>query len=209
MMITGVMLLRSSERYYQISGWIVVVTLLLPLVPGLVIAIRRYIRKESLLPETLTLSPYGKSDMEQLSAFPVNAEWESLAGQANRTILCLRAGNEIIGFVTGYMDDKHYGYVDGVYITSKWRRQYWGAATLEAILDELKNNGATEVRVAIKPTENRTRSFMHNLFWRSSIQILTKDESEHTFKSALKNLFRGIKKEKPGEYELVIPRELI
>jgi len=209
MMITGIALLRSSESYYQMSGWVVVVTLMLPLVPGLFIAIRRYIRKEVSTPENMTLVSFVKSDLEQLSAFPVKAEWESLAGQANRTILCLRAGSEIVGFVTGFIDDKLNGYVDGVYVTPKWRRQYWGATLLDSILDELKNNGATDVRVAIKPTENRTRSFLHNLFWRSGIQILSKEESEQTFKTAMKNLFRDLKKEKPGEYELEIPRDLI
>jgi GNAT superfamily N-acetyltransferase len=209
MMITGIALLRSSESYYQMSGWVVVVTLMLPLVPGLFIAIRRYIRKEVSTPENMTLASFVKSDLEQLSAFPIKAEWESLAGQANRTILCLRAGSEIVGFVTGFIDDKLNGYVDGVYVTPKWRRQYWGATLLDSILDELKNNGATDVRVAIKPTENRTRSFLHNLFWRSGIQILSKEESEQTFKTAMKNLFRDLKKEKPGEYELEIPRDLI
>ncbi len=209
MMITGVMLLRSSERYYQISGWIVVITLMLPLLPGLVIAMRRYIRKEVSIPENMNLTPFEKSDFEQLSAFPVMADWELLAGQRNRMILCLRVNEEIAGFVTGYIDDKHYGYVDGVFVSPKWRRQYWGATMLEAIPEELKNNGAIDVRVAIKPTENRTRSFLHNLFWRSGIQILIKDESEQTFKSAMKYLFRDFKKEKPGEYELEIPRDLI
>jgi membrane protease YdiL (CAAX protease family) len=209
MMITGVMLLRSSERYYQISGWIVVVTLMLPLVPGFVIAIRRYIRKSDLSPEKMTLSPFQESDLEQLSAFPVKADWVSLAGQVNRKILCLRVDEEIVGFVTGFIDDNHYSYVDGVFVAPKWRRQYWGATMLEAILEELKNNGAIDVRAAIKPTDNRTRSFLHNLFWRSGVQILTKDESEQTFKSAMKYLFRNFKKEKPGEYELEIPRDLI
>ena len=209
MMVTGVALLRSSEGYYQISGWIVVITLMLPLLPGLVIAMRRYIRKESPSPETMTLSPFQNSDLEQLSAFSVKADWMSLASQENRKILCLHADDEIAGFVTGYIDDKQYGYVDGIFVSPKWRRQYWGATMLEAILEELRGNGATDVRVAIRPTENRTRSFLHNLFWRSGIQILTKDESEQNFKSAMKELFRGFRKEKPGEYELVIPRELI
>jgi GNAT superfamily N-acetyltransferase len=209
MMITGIALLRSSESYYQMSGSVVIITLMLPLVPGLFSMIRRYIYKEHPMPENLTLSSFDTKDLIQLSAFPVKADWQALANQTYRTILCLRADVEIIGLVTGFIDDKNYGYVDGLYVTPKWRRQYWGATMLESILDELKSNGAAEVRVAIKPTENRTRSFLHNLFWRSGIQILTKDKSEQTFKSAMKNLFRGFKKEKPVEYELEIPRNLI
>jgi hypothetical protein len=209
MMIMGIVLLRSSETYYQISGWVVVLTLAVPLMPGLYVAIHRYLRKEPPIPETLTLSPLGPSDLTQLSMLPVIADWPALRNQANRIMYCLRAGTEIIGFVTGFIDDKKLGYVDGVYITPKWRRQYWATTLLDVIHEELKQCGASEVRIIVKPNEIRTRSFLHNLFWRTGIEILTKDESAQTFRSAIKTLFNDLKKEKPSDSELEIPRNLI
>jgi len=209
MMVTGIALLRSSEDYYQISGWVVILTLTLPLMPGLFLAIRQYLRNEPLTPKKLTVSSLDKSEIGQLCVFPVKADWQVLANQVNRTILCLHAGTEIVGFVTGFIDDEKFGYVDGVYITPKWRRQYWGTALLDAIHEDLKISGASEVRITVKPNENRTRSFLHNLLWRTSIQVLTKDEAELTFKSILKVLFNNLKKEKPGENKLEIPRNLI
>jgi len=209
MMITGIVLLRSSESYYQLSGWIVVLTLILPLMPGLFLTIRRYLRNQPSSPENLVLSPLEKSDLEQLSALPVKADWQTLTEQKGRTTLCLHAETELAGFVTGCIDEKTFGYVDGVYVAPKWRRQYWGTTLLDAIHDELKMYGASEVRVTVKPGENRTRSFLHNQFWRTSIHMLTRDESEQTFKTSMKKLFSGFKKEKPDEYELEIPRNLI
>lgn len=210
MMVTGIALLRSSEEYYQLSGWIVILALAVPLLPGLLLVIRRYMRNEPASPQNMTLSSLGRADLDQLSALPVKADWQALIIQTDRIVLCLRADAEIVGFATGFIEEKMNGYVDGVYVKPKWRRQYWGTALLDGIHQELKGCGATEVRVIVKPRENRTRFFLHNLFWRTGIQILTKaDESQLLFAMAIKTLLHDLKKEKPSEYELEIPRNLI
>jgi hypothetical protein len=209
MLITGIVLLRSSEAYYQTSGWIVVLTLILPLMPGLYVALRRYLRYEAPPPETFTLSALDPSDLGQLSTWPVKADWPALTEQVNRILYGLRAGTEMIGLVTGFVDEKNIGYIDGVYITPKWRRQYWGTTLLDAIHEDLKRCGAVEVRIAVRSAEHRTRSFLHNLFWRTGIQILTRNESELAFRTAIKTLFQELKKEKHGDHEWEIPRNLI
>jgi hypothetical protein len=209
MMVTGIALLRSSEGYYQISGWIVVLALALPLIPGLYLTLRRHLRNEPAAPESLILSSLEKSDLEQLSTLPIRADWQVLVNQANRCILCLRADAEIVGFVTGFIDEHKFGYVDGVYVRPKWQRQYWGSTLMDAIQETLSTGGASEVRVVLRTDENRTRSFLHNIFWRNRILIVTRDDSEQTFKSALKFLFKNLKKEKFSENEVVIPRNLI
>jgi hypothetical protein len=209
MMVVGIVLLRSSERYYQISGWIVVLTLVLPLIPGLYLTIRRRLRNEPAAPESLILSSLEKSDFEQLSALPIKADWQALANQANRSILCLRAGTQIVGFATGFIDDNKIGYVDGVYVKPKWQRQYWGSTLMDAIHETLTTGGASEVRMVLKTHQNRMRSFLHNIFWRNRVLILRREESEQTFKAALKFLFKNLKRERVGENELEIPGNLI
>jgi hypothetical protein len=208
MMITGIVLLRSSERYYQISGWIVVLLLLLPLLPGLYLTIRRRMRKEAPGPETLVLSPFEPSDLEQLSALPVSADWRKLASQSNRTLLCLHANAEVVGFAAGYIDEKSVGYIDGIYVKPGWRRQYWGAILLDAVQDELKSCGAAEVRVTLKSDEKLSRSFLHNLFWKTNLQILNQGDSKPAFASAVRSLFGDVKKKETGEMKLEIPRDL-
>jgi ribosomal protein S18 acetylase RimI-like enzyme len=209
MMIIGIVLLRSSEAYYQIAGWVVVLALALPLLPGLYLLIRRSLRSEPPTPETLTLSLLTKADLGPLSMLPVKADWQRLAQQTNRTTLCLYAGGELVGFVTGSIDDQKIGYVDGVYVTPKWRRQYWGTALLDAMDECLEKAGASQIRIIVKPSEHLTRSFLHNLFWRTGLHVLTKDASELVFKTAMKTMFQDLKQEKPGENELEIPRNLI
>jgi GNAT superfamily N-acetyltransferase len=121
----------------------------------------------------------------------------------------LYAAGELVGFVTGSIDDQKMGYVDGVYVTPKWRRQYWGTALMDAIYEWLEKSGAAQIRIIVKPNEHLTRSFLHNLFWRTGLHVLTKDESEMVFKTAAKTLFQDLQQEKPGENQLEIPRNLI
>jgi hypothetical protein len=206
MMVTGIVLLRSSERYYQLSGWVVILTLLLPLLPGLYLTLRRRVRHESRAPESLTISFFDRTDIEQLSRLPVKANWQALAAQPNRTIFCLHANHEIVGFITGFIDEDQIGHIDGVYVSPKWRRQYWGAILLDEMHQHLKSCGSSEIRIQVKPNENRARSFLHNLFWKTSLHILTRNEAQQTFRTALQDLFKDLRKERVTEYELEISR---
>lgn len=209
MMVTGIFLLRSSETYYQISGWIVILILILPLLPGLYLTMRQRLHHETPIPKHLILSPYEPSDLEALAVLPIKADWKILSTQANRTIACLRVGNDIVGFATGFTDEKRNGYVDGIYVHPSWRRQYRGAALLDVVQEDLIGCGALQVRVLVQPGENRSRAFFHNLFWHSSIQVLILDGSKALFKEAIKDLLKGLRKEKHGQSELEIPRDLL
>jgi hypothetical protein len=164
--------------------------------------------QEAPAPENLILSHFESSDLEQLSAFPVKADWAALSAQPDRVVLCLRAGEEILGFATGFIDDKKNGIVDGAYIQPRWRRQYWGATLLDAVQEELKKCGAGQVRVIVKSEENFSKSFLHNLFWKTRVQILSQDDSKPDPINAIRFLFNHLKKKKTGETQLEIPREL-
>lgn len=207
MVVTGIALLRSSEEYYRISGWVVIFALVLPLLPGIVVLLRRGLRTEPPIVEHLVISLFEDSDLRQLCGLPIKTDWHILSRQGNRTILCLRAGQEIVGVVTGYLD-MTMGHIDGIYVAPRWRRQYWGTRLLDAIEEELKTCGASEVRVLVRPNEHRARSFLHNQFWSTGVHVLTRVEKKQSFKASMKNLLSELKKEKPGDYELELPRNL-
>jgi GNAT superfamily N-acetyltransferase len=176
MMVVGIILLRSRESYYQMSGWVVVLTLALPLVPGLFWTLKRFLSKKTPLPEALTVSPAAGSDLQKLSALPPKADWATLLNQSNRTTLCLRAEDELIGFVTGFVDERNSATLDGVYVKPEWRRQYWGSTLMDTLREHFQGAGANEVRAVLFTKEKRPAAFLHNLFWRSRAQILTPDE---------------------------------
>lgn len=211
MMIVGVLLLRSNEIYYQTSGWVVVLTLLaLPLLPLLFWTLKRLRGNVRTLPEAMAVSPTVESDIEQLSATPVKADWPVLLAQPNRTILCLRTKDEFVGFATGFVNEQGSATLDGVYIKPEWRRQYWGSTLVDALREQFKSAGATDVRAELLAKENRPAMFLHNLFWRARAQILTPEEFPFfipTLKKGWQNLLEGLRKSaKDDEFE--IPRDI-
>jgi len=210
MMVVGVILLRSNEAYYRMSGWVVVLTLTLPLLPGLFWASQRLLGKERSLPVALTVSPASASDVEQLSALPVKADWESLLTQSNRTTLCLRAEGELLGFVTGFVNEGGSATLDGVFVVPKWRRQYWGSTQVDALREHFESQGVSDVRAVLLTKEKQPAAFLRNIFWRPRAQILTPADVP-TFSSTLKkgwqNLREGLKKSAKDD-ELEIPRDI-
>ncbi|MGB7876586.1 MAG: GNAT family N-acetyltransferase [Anaerolineales bacterium] len=210
MMIVGVSLLRSNETYYRTSGWIVVLTLTLPLLPGLFWILKRLLGKEQSLPSALTVSPAAESDLAQLSDLPVEADWESLLGQSNRTTLCLRADDELLGFATGFINEQGSATLDGVFVKPEWRRQYWGSTLMDALREHYENEGVGDIRAVLFTDEKRPAAFLHNLFFRPRAQILTPEEFPYfipTLKKGWQNLRAEFRKN-AKEDALEIPRDI-
>jgi len=210
MMIVGVILLRSNEAYYRASGWVVVLALTLPLLPGLFWTLKRLLSKRRTLPEALTVSPAVESDIAQLSAFPVRADWESLLAQSNRTTLCLRAQDELLGFATGFINEQGSASLDGVYVTPEWRRQYWGSTLLDALREHFDDQGVSDAHAVLRLKERRPSDFLHNQFWRPRAQILTPEEFP-TFSSTLRMGWQNLREafKKNAEDDLEIPRDIL
>jgi len=210
MMVTGIYLLRSEDPYYQANGWIVVLALALPLLPAFLWTLRRLFGKKETLPASLILSSATPTHLPQFAALPVNADWSALLDQPNRTTLCLWAGEELVGFATGFADGQDIATMDGVYIQKKWRRQYWGATLQEALCEQFKEAGADEVRALLKPKEKQPAAFLHNLFWGTRVQVLV-PENTPTFGIVIREGWQAFLDflRKKEEQELQIPRNLL
>ena len=166
--------------------------------------------KGETLPEALTLSPATHSDIEQLAELPVKADWYALLTQSNRTTLCLRAQEELVGFATGFVNEQNAATLDGVFVIPEWRRQYWGSTLMNALREHFENAGATDIRAVLFTKEKKSSTFLHNLFFRPRAQILTSKEFPYfipTLKKGWQNLREGFKKNIEDD-ELEIPREI-
>ncbi len=218
MIITAMPLLRSSDPYFQFSGMIVLIVLVLPLLPGLYLTLKQRFSKSTPLPDSLILSPATENDLPNLNVLPITADWRALLAQTNRTILCLHGNDELIGFATGYME-MDTANIDGVYVVPHWRRQYWGAKLMEAIQEHFKNLNVETYRAFLLPKENKQMAFLGNLFWRPSAYMLT-PKDPFVFSTSVQkigfelreNLFKwrvSFNKNKPQEIELKIPRDIL
>jgi ribosomal protein S18 acetylase RimI-like enzyme len=207
----GLPLLRSEDIWFQINGWIVILCILLPVLPGLITMIRN--RSRASASPTLTLDPAAADDQAALIALPVKADWSLLINDPNRLTLCLKRGSEMIGFVTASLvslstDEAKVGVIDGLYVVPSWRRQYWGIRLLDAIKEDLKTKGAQKFRVAIAPNDKPAHAFFRNNFWKTDVHVLSDGEAPKVgdvFKRVL-GLFR---RERKAESALEIPRSLL
>jgi hypothetical protein len=212
MMVVGIFLLRSSEPYYQFSGWIVVAALFLPLLPGLFETLARSRQKDVPSPDSLTLRPATQADIPSLAGLPVKADWEALLAEPGRRVLVLTDGDELTGFATGCVQSESTANVDGVYVVPKWQRQYWGTIMLEALREDFQNEGISEVRAALRLDEREPMAFLFNRFWRPYAQVMSPEDSPEfgrMVKTGLRETLKVFRKEKQDEAELEIPRDLI
>jgi membrane protease YdiL (CAAX protease family) len=217
MIIVAVPLLRSSDPYFKFSGMIVLAVLALPLLPGFYLTLKLRFSKSNPLPDSFSISPAAESDLPKFSAFPIKADWRALLAQPNRTILCLRENGELIGFSTGCVENNTAN-IDGVYVTPQWRRQYWGAKLLDVIQEHFKNLNVATQRSFILPNENKHMAFLHNLFWRPTVYVLTPaaplvffttvQELKTNLRQKIAKWKASFKKDKPQEIELEIPRKI-
>ena len=207
MMVTGIILLRSSEAYYQASGWIVVATLAVPLLPGLVWTVWRSLRKEPSFPETLTLAPASEADLPLLAALPVQADWSALLTQTDRSVLCLKGNGSLVGFVTGAVRDGR-AWVDGLYVVPAWRRQAWASKMLAAFQEQVRAEDVEEFRAAVHNKDERTLNFLSTQFWRTRAVLSAPISDEPSFGGVMQafraELFRKKNIEQP---ELEIPQK--
>ena len=69
--------------------------------------------------------------------------------KSERRILCLTAGEELVGFVTGAIQSDDSAVVDGVYVIHGWQRQYWGARMLNALREDFQENGIEKIQAIL------------------------------------------------------------
>ncbi|MFZ5879543.1 MAG: GNAT family N-acetyltransferase [Chloroflexota bacterium] len=206
MMVVGIILLRSSEPYYQASGWIVVATLAVPLLPGLIWAWRRAARKEPPLPTALTLAPICEADLSLLAALPLKADWPALLNQTDRSTFCLKGGGQLIGVVSGCMRDGR-GWVDGLYVVEAWRRQSWASRMLAALREEYQARGVAEMRAVLSSRDVRALIFFSNQSWQTHA-VLTAPLDESSFGTAIKEIYITLfRKKDDAQLELEFPQK--
>jgi len=216
MIVVSMPLLRSNDPYFQFSGIVVLAVLAMPLLPGLYWTLKLRLGKSETLPNLLTLSPATKDDLQNLAAFPVTADWGTLIQQSNRVTLCLRDENNLIGFSTGFIENNT-ATIDGIYISPRWRRQYWGAKLLDALQEYFKGKNIETQRAFLFPNERTQMTFLHNLSWQPDVYVLTPREKlefkkfVQEIKAELhKRLFeQKLGKKDTKDSELVIPRDVL
>jgi hypothetical protein len=176
MIVSSVGLFQSSDPYYQFSGLVVLALLLSLLLPRLIVWLKKKMGKTAPVLADFEISPAIEADLAQLAALPVKADWAALLADNQRLILCLRSGETLLGFSTGYRSGNASATLDGVYIIPAWRRTYWGASLLDVLQEQFKAQGVEGFYSSIGSKNEKASGFLLNLFWRAHTVILKQAE---------------------------------
>jgi len=210
MIISSVGLFQSSDPYLQFSGLVVLALLFSLLIPGLVVWLRRKMGRATPLLADFELAPATPADLEQLAAFPVKANWPVLLADDRRIILCLRSGEMLLGFSTGFQTGSASANLDGVYIVPKLRRAYWGATLLDYLQAQFKERGVEHFSAQVGAREPQPLAFLKNLFWQTDTLLLKQGQVPVFSFSAVKAALARLRRTRPSPTqpacELEIPR---
>jgi N-acetylglutamate synthase-like GNAT family acetyltransferase len=166
-------LLRSGEPYFVLSGLIVVATMLAPIVPGLVRGLWHRLSGQAREENTPQVVPATPQDLPGLSALPVDHEdWATLLDDPEAVVVCLRAGDQIIGTAVGRVHASGLAEVPTVYVAPAWRRRYWGSALVDAVCAHLHEQGAESVAVQVPPGDQPTTAFWVSQGWTLAAKTL-------------------------------------
>ena len=159
-------LLRSGEPYFIASGGVVLLTMLAPTIPYVFREIRRRLQggsREELEPQ---IAPATSQDREALEALPVSdIDWAALLEDPRAGVLCLRAGDAVVGVAAGRITGECEGALVTVFVDPVWRRRYWGSDLLVALRTELRERGAETILCQVDVNDRTARRFMVSRLW--------------------------------------------
>jgi GNAT superfamily N-acetyltransferase len=169
----ALILLRSPEPKFFLSGWVVVVALLIPIMPGAVQLLRRKLSGGSPTPQP-EIRAAVDADIDLLAAIPCgNTNWHALFSVESSRVYLLALDEKILGVAWGGIDGDGNGTIDGVYVDPVWRRQYLGTRLVNALSDQLLEMGAQSLHVSIETRQKAERAFWSSQGWRPEQQILS------------------------------------
>jgi GNAT superfamily N-acetyltransferase len=165
-------LLRSGEPYFVVSGLIVIAFMLAPVVPGMVIAVRRRLRGEKKAVAPIQIRQGASADREKLAALPIHGpDWATLLDGSRAAAVCLQAGDDLAGVAAGRVSDAGIGQVLAVYVAPRWRRRYWGSALMDKLGAELRAQGAQSMHAEVEAGDRVALAFWASQGWRPAVKV--------------------------------------
>jgi hypothetical protein len=158
-------LLFSGTPYYVLSGSIVILSMLAPGIPGLVVLIRRKIKK---LPEP-SLPRIEQVDASVLSGLP---DWPAALVRPDAMVLGLKVKENIVGAISGTKRDDGNGQVDAIYVAPAWRRQYWGSRLTAALVEQMQALGMEKITTEVTLKDKKLHAFWAFQNWEPVSQTL-------------------------------------
>jgi membrane protease YdiL (CAAX protease family)/ribosomal protein S18 acetylase RimI-like enzyme len=146
--LTALPLLRSGQPSLVANGALVVAILLAPTIPGAIRWLRRRLAKTPAREEPV-IRPAAETDLEGLRQLLPNEAWAEYLADPTAAVLCLWAGEELVGAAVGQVQADDQGRVTALFIAPAWRRRYRGSRLAQALDEALGARGAQALQITV------------------------------------------------------------
>jgi GNAT superfamily N-acetyltransferase/membrane protease YdiL (CAAX protease family) len=167
-------LLRSSDPYLVLSGLIVIAAMFVPIIPGVMIWLRR--RAHPIVPAAVPQIDLATADdIDRLTALAIqDIEWPSLLSDPAVVVVCARTSPQIVGVAAGKIDDDGTTKILTTYVDPQWRRQYLGSELIDHLADVLRERGAKSVQATVETRDDRGIGFFASQGWRQRVRVYSR-----------------------------------
>jgi membrane protease YdiL (CAAX protease family) len=172
--LTALPLLRSSDPYFVASGLIVIAVMLIPIVPGALIWLRR--RAHPIVPVAAPqIDRATVDDIDRLTALNIeDAEWSVWLNDPAVIVVCARTSPDIVGVTAGKIDEEGTTEILTTYIVPAWRRHYLGSELLDRLTDILRERGAKFMEVSVNWHDDRGIAFFASQGWKQRVRVYSR-----------------------------------
>jgi membrane protease YdiL (CAAX protease family) len=168
-------LLRSSDPYLILSGLIVIAAMFTPIVPGVIVWLRR--RSHPIAPvATPQIDLATVDDVDRLTALAVeDADWPAWLNDPAMIVVCARLTDArtspvIVGVAAGKIDDDTTTIL-ATYVDAQWRRQYLGSELLDRVTEIARERGAPSLQATVDLHDDRGIGFIASQGWRQRVRV--------------------------------------
>ena len=169
--LTTLPLLRSSDPYFVFSGLIVIAVMFMPIVPGLIVWLRR--RAQPIVPAAAPqIDRATLDDIDRLTALAIkDTDWPTWLSDPSIVVVCSRTNSEIVGVAAGKINEDGTTAIVTTYVVPVWRRQYLGSELIDQITETLRERGAQTVQATIEWRDDRGISFFAGQGWKQRVRV--------------------------------------
>ena len=172
--LTALPLLRSSDPYFVFSGLMVIAAMLVPIIPGLIVWLRR--RAHPIVPVAAPIIDLATlDDIDRLTALAIkDTDWSTWLNDPSVVMVCARTNSEIVGVAVGKIKEDGATEIITTYVVPAWRRQYLGSELIDQLTKALREHGAQTVQATIEWRDDRGISFFAGQGWKQRVRVYSR-----------------------------------
>jgi membrane protease YdiL (CAAX protease family) len=183
-------LLRSSDPYLILSGLIVIAAMFAPIIPGVIVWLRRRVRP--IVPVAAPQIDLATvSDIDRLTALAIeDTAWPTWLNDPAVIVVCAHTSPAIVGVAAGKIADDTIQILTA-YVDPQWRRQYLGSELIDRVTEIARERGAKSIQATVETREDRSIGFIASQGWRQRVRVYSRSLLPEEKPKGWRNVVRG------------------